>query len=642
MAETIFREPPIVESRLEFLPRNLDDKFRVLNDPVGTKKREAGYTALHKSAQKVELKRHAPPAQDPTPTKKAKTASPMSTPTKKRNTTRSKPSPLKQVMFATPPTATKRKNDSTESSPSKKAKYAPNPDFKRETRSSTNTTSTISTPGKSEPISTTDLYATTPTGVKLFKSRLEHSETPQTLSAERSTVDKGRLKIKLRKAKKSDPAPVTEAANESDAHKGAESTPAEDVKTADIADTTRTTRTKSKAKAASVEAAIESGAHEDTDEQPKQAVKTIATPRAKGKGKAASLEDVIAFAAREAAEERPKQEVKTTETARPTRSKGKAKAIASDDPTDLSDAHSDTEEEPEDESEVETPRKTRAKGKGKATAKATTTASSSNSNGFATKVPKDFVGKGTNLGTSSNKPANAPLDQPWRCANRSCNSGQTWHYRDGDTKKSNGRKVISNFFGRNKKETNYIHLEVWHHYCRKDYQRGTYRVDKIGGKIKCDHYTDNIETQLQRLQMWRPEARFKVQLNSGATTRLNKYFAALAKNNNDVAAAEAAVHVAPRTNKKNELVPLKLEDEFPPKYLDQFQSQFPAQGVDYDYLATIIAWTRNLVNTGEITSMPPMEFLITKEADNEAGVTDPNTNYMDWVQTTATPAGSSA
>lgn len=336
--------------------------------------------------------------------------------------------------------------------------------------------------------------------------------------------------------------------------------------------------------------------------------------------------------------------MKTTDTGRPTRSKGKAKATTPEDTTDLSDAHSEAEEEPEEEpeedSDSEAPRKTRAKGKGKATAAAA--ASSSNTNGFATKVPKDFVGKGTNLGTSSNKPANAPLDAPWRCANRSCNSGQTWHYRDGDTKKSNGRKVISNFFGRNKKETNYIHLEVWHHYCRKDYQRGTYRVDKIGGKIKCDHYTDNIETQLQRLQMWRPNARFKVQLNSGATTRLNKYFAALAKNNNDVTAAEAAVLVPQRTNKKKELVPLKLEDEFPPKYLDQFQSQFPAQGVDYDYLATIIAWTRNLVNTGEIVSMPPMEFLITKEEENEAGVTDPATNYMDWVQTTTTPAGSSA
>ena len=53
-----------------------------------------------------------------------------------------------------------------------------------------------------------------------------------------------------------------------------------------------------------------------------------------------------------------------------------------------------------------------------------------------------FVGKPTMMGTSSDKPPGASLDEPWRCANRNCNSGQTWHPRDGAN--SYGRKVISN------------------------------------------------------------------------------------------------------------------------------------------------------------------------------------------------------
>lgn len=46
-------------------------------------------------------------------------------------------------------------------------------------------------------------------------------------------------------------------------------------------------------------------------------------------------------------------------------------------------------------------------------------------------VPDDFAGTATGNGTSNDAPPNADLDEPWGCANRTCNSGMTWFTRDG-------------------------------------------------------------------------------------------------------------------------------------------------------------------------------------------------------------------
>ena len=59
------------------------------------------------------------------------------------------------------------------------------------------------------------------------------------------------------------------------------------------------------------------------------------------------------------------------------------------------------------------------------------------------KMPKAFVGESDAMGSSVQKPEDAPNDEHWKCANRNCTSGQTWHNRDGPMG-AYGRKVISN------------------------------------------------------------------------------------------------------------------------------------------------------------------------------------------------------
>ena len=305
----------------------------------------------------------------------------------------------------------------------------------------------------------------------------------------------------------------------------------------------------------------------------------------------------------------PPEKAIKTENTRPTRASTKGKAPAYDMTNDADDADETAANEPASDDDSTT-----RNGK----AKASTTAG--------------FTGQSSGNGTSLNKPDGAPLDVPWHCANRSCTSGQTWHERDGTANKAHGRKVISNFFGRNKKETNYIDADVWHNYCRKDYQRGTYRVEKgDDDTARAQYYINNIELQLTRLRLWRPEARFKTQLTGGASKRLNAYYGELRRNGGDVSAAEAAVHVTPATGKKGVAKPLKLEDAFPVKYLDEFSTRFCGEDFTYDDLGTTMVWVQGLVNSGEITTMPPMEFLINQEEDGEAGVTDPSENYDRWM-----------
>ncbi|KAK3707820.1 hypothetical protein LTR37_011822 [Vermiconidia calcicola] len=242
---------------------------------------------------------------------------------------------------------------------------------------------------------------------------------------------------------------------------------------------------------------------------------------------------------------------------------------------------------------------------------------------------KSFKGKATTMGTSDAKPEDAPNDQPWHCANRNCSSGQTWHNRDGSN--SFGRKVISNFFGRNKKETNLIDNNVWHNYCRKDYQRATYRASIQSDEAKCNYYIDNIEMQLVRLQLWRPDAKFQVQLSKGAKTRLGQYYKELSKNGGNKAKAAKSVQKTAEIGTKGKKKPLSLEDGFPIEHMKHFDDNFCGEDYDYDGLTSIVDWIKTLVENGKITSMPPMEFLINKQAQGEQ-VVDPTDNYDRWAE----------
>ena len=253
-------------------------------------------------------------------------------------------------------------------------------------------------------------------------------------------------------------------------------------------------------------------------------------------------------------------------------------------------------------------------------------------NDTLTKPP--FVGTSDHDGSSNEKPEGAQLTQNWKCANRNCNTGQTWHARDGQG--GYGRKVVSHFFGRNKKETRFIHNDVWHIYCRKDYQRRTYSARVQGEKTKsakpeCDFFISNIEMQLVRIKIWRPQAMFKVQLTKGASARLDKYYKELNKNGGDEDRAAFAVTKTPKTGTKGHEKPLSLEDNFPIKKMKEFDDSFCDSEVyvDFDRLGEIMQWIRDQVNDGSIKSMPPMESLINEQGANDT-TTDPTTNYDRW------------
>ena len=256
--------------------------------------------------------------------------------------------------------------------------------------------------------------------------------------------------------------------------------------------------------------------------------------------------------------------------------------------------------------------KANAKGKGKAKKAA----------------PKEFKGKPDGMGSSLDKPDDAQNTTHWKCANRNCTTGQTWHNREGAG--GYGRKVISNFFGRNKKQTNFIHSEVWHNRCRKDYQRDTYSTENQGKRAELSYYNDNIAMQLVRINIWRPEAKFNVQLSKGASTRLNNYYKELTKNGGDEDKAAKAVTKTPGVKANGKLEKLSLEEGFPIEHIKHFDDTFTGENKSKDDLDVIVDWVQGLIDGDQTEFMPPIEFLINKQTDDEEGITDPNTNYERW------------
>jgi hypothetical protein len=259
-------------------------------------------------------------------------------------------------------------------------------------------------------------------------------------------------------------------------------------------------------------------------------------------------------------------------------------------------------------------------------------------NGKVKKTPEyavehHFEGTPSNHGSSIERPLFATLTEPWCCANLACSTGMTWVPRD--TKDANGkgpmgRKVISQFFGRNKGPTKLIPNDVWHFYCRKDYQRARYAAERGTTDELAKQVIDNLRDQLIRLKLWRPDALFQVQLDKGATDRLNSYFALLRQHLNDEAAALADLP-APKDPKK-----VKPEEAFPPALAEAFNQRFKTAGKDatanYDDIEAIIAWSEAEINAGNSTVFVPAEFLINPIQAGET-VNDVSDNFSDWAAT---------
>jgi hypothetical protein len=257
-------------------------------------------------------------------------------------------------------------------------------------------------------------------------------------------------------------------------------------------------------------------------------------------------------------------------------------------------------------------------------------------NGKVKKTPEyavehAFIGTPSNHGSSLERPQFATLAQPWCCANLTCSTGMTWVSRDAKDPATGrgpmGRKVISQFFGRNKGPTKLIPNDVWHYFCRKDYQRSRYAAEHGTATELATQVITNLRDQLIRLKLWRPDALFQVQLDKGATDRLNKYLALLRQHGNNEAAAAAALP-APKDAKK-----VKSEEAFPCSLSEVFNQQFATPGkaatATYDDIEALITWSEAEINAGNSTVFVPAEFLINPIQPGEI-VNDVSDNFANW------------
>ncbi|KAK1056824.1 hypothetical protein LTR74_014635 [Friedmanniomyces endolithicus] len=255
-------------------------------------------------------------------------------------------------------------------------------------------------------------------------------------------------------------------------------------------------------------------------------------------------------------------------------------------------------------------------------------------------IPSDFVGTASGQGSSTERPSNAVLDEPWNCGHRSCNSGFTWLPRDGKGLgkgvEGYARKNVSQFFGRNKRETGFIDDDVWHVYCRKCYQRLRYRALLLNAK-RFRWQMSNVKWQIQRLKLWRPDALFKVQLTKKMQAKADEWHQVLRTHNGDVEAAQAEFDShrtwgiqALKMNKKGGEAKTTAEQAFPATLADRVKQNWCGDDLDYDAIEAVIQSIQTMFDAGEITDqMPPIEFLIHEVTDTET-INDPKTNYARW------------
>lgn len=255
--------------------------------------------------------------------------------------------------------------------------------------------------------------------------------------------------------------------------------------------------------------------------------------------------------------------------------------------------------------------------------------------GSAKKTPKETIPK-SYQGVSSQKGYSVPapdvpnaLTTPWRCGNLACTSGMTWLPRDAEPSSNEGpvgRKVISQYFGRNKASTKLIPDDVWHYFCRKDYQRHTYDAKKSGPAF-ANFVITQVRDQLSRLELYRPDALFEVALSKGAQDRLATFQAIKSANGND---ATVAASKMPQPKKANPTP----EEATSPALLERFNQQYVSHNnmggtmADYDRLEAILVFTETEIATGNTDVIIPFEFLIQAPADGE--IIDDTDNFEKW------------
>ena len=249
------------------------------------------------------------------------------------------------------------------------------------------------------------------------------------------------------------------------------------------------------------------------------------------------------------------------------------------------------------------------------------------------------VAQASGKGHSTVRPdiENCTLDEPWKCGNRMCRTGMTWAPRsDAEKQGGVGRKACSHFFGRNKKETGYIHEDVWHWYCRKCYQRDQYKAkaqkNDPNGTVLTQLHLDFLRNQIVRLQLWRPDMTFTVQLTKRAQDRLAQFHKAIHRQGTSEAEAIAAVAPVIKQSAKGKDSKPTIEYQFDIKSIEHFDYTYTGRDKTFADLFAICDWIQALNDVGAAPCDPPIEFLPSALAEGETvvdPVADPD-NYDRW------------
>ncbi|OQN98612.1 hypothetical protein B0A48_15875 [Cryoendolithus antarcticus] len=243
------------------------------------------------------------------------------------------------------------------------------------------------------------------------------------------------------------------------------------------------------------------------------------------------------------------------------------------------------------------------------------------------KLPKDYVGVKSGHGHSTIPPVNADLKvgEQWRCGNLDCDSGMTW-YDDDEYR----RKSISNFFGRNKTATKRIDDAVWHILCRRCYQDGYTPHAKKPEKLMdlAHELTKLICQQLERIQLWRPDATFSFDLHKTAKDRMHKWTTLLATHGDKAVALKL---MPPVTVSKSQNKPI-VEEMFPSEYAVDFMTTYVNNGkkdYSFDDVENMLKWSLERVGKNKSPCITPFEILLNEEVRGET-INDTTDNFKQW------------
>lgn len=139
-----------------------------------------------------------------------------------------------------------------------------------------------------------------------------------------------------------------------------------------------------------------------------------------------------------------------------------------------------------------------------------------------------------------------------------------------------------------------------------------------------------LREQIIRVQIWRPQATFKVQLQGPAKRRLQQYHGILSRNGGDIDSAKRQMVVPHKINARGEQLGLTDVDAVDMDHAEYIDTQLTAIDKDIAYLRdTVLAWIENEVEAGRMTQMPPIEFLISEAKPGDT-ITNPENNYDRW------------